>query len=477
MYSLFRYKLPALWLTLTVALSGLRCDATSSDPLRVSENGRFLVRADGKPFFYLGDAAYMLFYNLTDPEIADYLKDRAAKGFTVIEAGLTRGIQQLPTVHGERTFQARKGKPKADDFSRPNEAFFLHVDRAVAVAAKLGLHVTLFPIWDKLLEDLTEDEARIYGEFLGRRYKEQPVIWSLVGDVAPRGHEAVMRSLAAGLLAGHGGTQLMTFKPRGGASSSTGFHHDPWLSFNSIQGSHAWYRPPENPRPTLIARDYARQPAKPTMDSESGFENIPEGLSRRGTRSMWAKVPVEERFKTHDVRRVAYWTVFAGGCGFTYGANGVYQFTKASLDYSQRWDPGMEWREALNLPGASQMIWLRRLLESRPFLTRVPDQTLIASPNSENEGPDHIQATRDESGSYAFVYLAFGQPVSIALEKLSGATLAATWFNPCTGASAPISTFAKSGVREFVPPSRGIDHDWVLVLDDAEKQFPAPGQP
>ena len=32
--------------------------------LKVSENKRFLVTADGKPFFYLGDTAWELFHRL-----------------------------------------------------------------------------------------------------------------------------------------------------------------------------------------------------------------------------------------------------------------------------------------------------------------------------------------------------------------------------------------------------------------------------
>jgi uncharacterized protein DUF4038 len=33
--------------------------------LKVSDNKRFLVQEDGKPFFYLGDTAWELFHRLT----------------------------------------------------------------------------------------------------------------------------------------------------------------------------------------------------------------------------------------------------------------------------------------------------------------------------------------------------------------------------------------------------------------------------
>src|SRR5215216_4273947 len=54
--------------------------------LKVSENRRFLVREDGSPFFYLGDTAWELFHRLNRDEADEYLRDRAARGFTVIQA-------------------------------------------------------------------------------------------------------------------------------------------------------------------------------------------------------------------------------------------------------------------------------------------------------------------------------------------------------------------------------------------------------
>jgi hypothetical protein len=38
-----------------------------------------------------------------------------------------------------------------------------------------------------------------------------------------------------------------------------------------------------------------------------------------------------------------------------------------------------------------------------------------------------------------------------------------------------IGTFPNGGEREFIPPSKGEMLDWVLVLDDASKNYPEPG--
>ena len=54
--------------------------------LRVAANCRYLEYDDGTPFFYLGDTAWGLFGRLNREEAQYYLSNRAAKGFTVIQA-------------------------------------------------------------------------------------------------------------------------------------------------------------------------------------------------------------------------------------------------------------------------------------------------------------------------------------------------------------------------------------------------------
>ena len=58
---------------------------------------------------------------------------------------------------------------------------------------------------------------------------------------------------------------------------------------------------------------------------------------------------------------------------------------------------------------------------------------------------------------------------------IKGAKVKAWWFNPRDGTAKAISEFANTGEREFTPPDKGEMIDWVLVLDDAAKKYPAPG--
>jgi len=62
-------------------------------------------------------------------------------------------------------------------------------------------------------------------------------------------------------------------------------------------------------------------------------------------------------------------------------------------------DGGLPWQESMKLPGSSQMQYVRKLIESRPMLVRIPDQSMLVS--DANATTDRQQATRASDGSYA----------------------------------------------------------------------------
>jgi hypothetical protein len=430
--------------------------------IRVSDNHRFLVHEDGTPFFYLGDTAWALFQRLDRAEADRYLEDRVAKGFSVIQ------ITALSEFDGLRVPNPYGDLPLHDgDPLRPNDAYFRHVDYVVEKAASLGLVVGMLPTWgDKVgpikwgvgPEIFTSENARGYGAFLGERYRDQPLIWILGGDrtAETARHKAIWRALAEGLKSGDGGRHLMTYHPMGVYSSSSFFHEEPWLDFNMLQSSHeVWDRDNYN----WIWKDYDLVPTKPCMDSEPNYEDMPV-----------AGRPEHGYYAAYDARKAAYWALFAGAHGHTYGANGVFQFSKSAEP--DRFGSRRPWNEAIALPGATQMGYARRLIESRPFLKRIPDPRLLVSPPG--QGTDHTRATRGIDGSYAFVYSASGKPFSLDLRRLSGSRIRASWFDPRVGTATSFDSFPTGATHEFRPPTHGPDNDWVLVLDDEAAGFEAP---
>lgn len=439
--------------------------------LRISANRRFLIKEDGSPFFYLGDTAWLLYHRLTHEEVAAYLRARAQQGFTVIQTSLLGERQGLtePNRYGHRPLED-------DDPDRPNEAYLRHVDYVVDRAESLGLYIALAPAWGIYVVGgtpsypaprlFTADSARRYGEFLGARYRHKSnVIWLVGGDREPVrdgvDYSDVWRALADGLRTGGQGTHLMTFHPPGGGrSSSLWFHQDEWLDFNMMQTGP---RRRDWPNYETIARDYALTPTKPAMDGEPGYERAYAG-----------RQPEDGRYTDYDVRKFAYWALFAGAHGHTYGCLEIWQFYVPDIPGRLPFNGAeLPWQEAVPLPGALQMRHVRRLLESRPFLVRVPDQSIVLS--DAGSGTDRIQATRGADGSYALLYSAAGSPFTVDLGKLSGSRARAWWFDPRRGTASALGEFPTAAPKEFVPPSSGPGNDWVLVLDAAARQFPVPG--
>ncbi len=434
--------------------------------LKVSPNRRFLTHADGTPFFYLGDTAWELLHRCTLDETERYLADRAAKRFTVIQTVVLAELDGLHTPNRNGDLPLLD-----DDPTRPNESYFAHVDAVVNLAGSLGLHVGLLPTWgDKWNqkwgvgpEIFTPENAHAYGAYLGRRYAEAPIIWILGGDrpIESEQHLLILRAMAAGLREGDGGRHLMTMHTWGPHATSEYVHDEAWLEFHTCQSGHA--RNSANWR--FIEADYARTPIRPCMDAEPGYEDMADNIRNLdgGYLDDW------------DARKALYWSLFAGAHGHTYGCNPVWQM----------WVPGREqvifarrpWYEAMHLPGSGQMQYARALLESRPFLSRIPDQSVIAS--DPGTGTQHIRATRDGDGRYAFVYVPSGAitgagEIEVNLTNLAGDQVAAWWYDPRTGAARRIGVLPKRSPMAFTVPQGG--PDWILVLDDAGCAFPPPGR-
>ncbi|GAA0934071.1 glycoside hydrolase family 140 protein [Pseudonocardia zijingensis] len=422
-------------------------------PLRVSDDGRYFVHEDGTPFFWLADTAWSIFVNLDRAEVERYLDARAQQGFTVIQA-----VAVFPQAGGPGP--NRYGHdPLADGLTPavapgPDDDYWDHVDFVVAAAAQRGLRIGLLPVWaDKQVGKLvTTSNARAYGEFLGARYGRN-VVWIMGGDHGADGVEDVWRRLAEGVAVGVNGGEdytglLMTYHPRGDQTSAEWFHGDGWLSFNMLQGGHC--RRWDNLL-GLIEGNWAQTPPKPFLDGESIYEDHP---------ICWKP---EDGFATEaDVRRNAYWSVFGGAAGHTYGHHAVWQFLTEDREASL--GARGTWTAALDFPAGKQMRHVRALVESRPYLTRVPDQSIVAAGD--------VRATRDAGGSYLMAYTVDGEPFALDTTGLSGPALRAWWFDPRTGTATDAGPAQRGPSIEFAPPERV---DFVLVVDDAARGFAPPG--
>jgi len=479
-------KVKSQLLCLAAALFSLNGNSGDLPRLKISDNRRFLVTETGRPFFWLGDTAWELFHRLDRAEAELYLKDRAACGFNVILAVALAELDGL-TVPNRRGHLPLLDRDPARPDVKPGPAndYWDFVDEVLDLAAAQGLYVGFLPTWGKYVTSSPFDgkvdgifnvaNAEAYGRFLGERLRKRSnVIWILGGDKAPSTPEAVAiwRAMARGIALGVAGREdydavLMTYHTSGPGHVSDYLHDEAWLGFTSVQSSHgdlveSW---------RFIEKHWNRHPIKPVIDLESSYpglliraEWLPPALRalHRSTRPA-----------TDDhARRAAYWAVFAGAFGHTYGHNSVWQMYEPPREAVL--EARVSWREALAAPSAIQMGHLRHLIESRPMLERVPDQSLLVG--GAGEGPAHRRATRGRN--YAMIYSPDGAPFTVRLGVITGARLRASWFNPRTGETTFLEVLENRGERAFDPPGApAVGNDWVLVLEDAGESANARPRP
>lgn len=433
--------------------------------LKVSENKRFLVYEDNAPFIYLGDTAWELFHRLNREEAEFYLKNRAQKGFTVIQAVIIAERNGLtePNPYGNL--------PLIDkDPAKPNPAYFEHVDYIVNLAEKLNLFIGMLPTWgrywsynDPAQVIFNPANARSFGQFLGKRYKDKPIIWILGGDhnIHLEKEREIIDAMALGLREGDEGRHLITFHPRGPGFSSDYFHQATWLDFNMYQSSHGAH---DHDNGLYAEHDYALSPPKPTLDGEPRYETIHAGFYFSG-------MNYQDRFNDDDCRQAAYWSLLAGACGHTYGHNSIWQMYAPGREPA--FGPIIPWNLALDHPGAFQMGLIRNLFESRPFQKLQPYQAMIK--DGPATGGAKIRAALATDGSFVFIYSPYGEKFTIDKSVIKAKRTTEIWFDPRYGFAYRLHTPDTGGIQTYTPPTSGKGSDWILIIENTELNYPLPG--
>lgn len=425
--------------------------------LQVSPDGHFLQHADGTPFFYLADTAWMLANKLTEAEARRLFEDRAAKSFTAIQAVVFRDMFEVntPNAFGVRPF-AGEAELRA---AQLNPRWIEYVVRLTNVAAEYGLVMAWLPTWgDKwneisnsagpviMDEHLAEAYCRCLSDALGEC---ENVIWVLAGDspIRTQAHANIVRAMAQGVRAGASRDRLISIHPAGGASSAI-FHAEAWLDINTMQSGHARLNAPTY---RAIEAFYRTSPAKPCLDIEPNYEGMPVGFGRQNG------IEPEQRafFDDYDVRRSLYRSVLAGAAGFTYGCDSVRQIYRPG-DRCHAWDGrGIRtWSEALDAPGSSQLQLLKRLLLERSYFTRMPAQELLQTgPHGDGADPvAHTAVARCSEGGYIMVYVPIRQMLAVDTSILPAQRLRVCVYDPEACVCRRSWETDNDGVFRYIPP-------------------------
>jgi len=427
--------------------------------LKVSEDKRYIVTEDNEPFFWLGGTAWELIHRLNREEIDLYMGDRSKKGYTVIQTVI------LAEIDGLNTPDAYGDKPLiGNDPEKINEQYFELVDYVVEKAGELGMYVGLLPSWgDKFNLKwgvgpviFTPQNAEIYGEILARRYKKHNnIIWILGGDRVPENddHYAIIRAMAKGIRKVDN-LHLMTYHPVGGQIASNYFKDDKWLDIDMFQSGHS----SEAREYAYVAESRDSKVTRPVINGEARYENIPDRF--------WSD-KYYGWLDDADVRVSAYWSMIAGAAGYTYGCNDIWQMYAITRDPVIQARTG--WQAALDLPGSSQMKYMREVFQILPWQKMEPDQSLILNNNPEDESYSLSAIGTDRQ--FMVAYTPTGKPVKAVLSKIDSEKVKAYWFNPRSGQVKYIGDYETKVPHEFKPWSGGRGSDFLLILISEDLPF------
>lgn len=424
--------------------------------LTVSADGHFLAFEDSTPFFWSGETSWAIHQNLSREDIIMYLDDTKTNGFNVIQVMTVNiwALNDMKNFYGDKPYIE-------NDVTRINPPYWELLGWTIDQAAERGLYVLLVYGTPGRADNhgpvtKTPAEAYKYGNAVGAFFPGKPnLIWCNGIDVNPDDTSRVgpmgidgWHAMAEGITDGVTGVDtfdgeadwsatLMTYHTRGSFSSSMFFHDAKWLDFNATQLG----LPGEHNLIGKINSDFHRTPAKPVVNIEPWYESKTRKTS-----------PVDD----YEMRAQGYQSIFAGACGYTYGNQIIFYFDS----------PGEAkiWREALDTPGRTQMIYLKKLFKIFDISKCKPSDSFVKSPQIKTTIFSYIPTLLSKTGEFALVYLPANIKISVDLTLLSPKNLKYTWYNTQNGEFTESVEIQAKSIHDFEPPSGFISKDCVLCI-------------
>lgn len=462
--SSFKRIIAAILLFMPILFCNAKEKPWDHGALTVSANRLYLQHADGTPFFWLADTGWLLPQRLDRDEADYYLAQTAEAGFNVVQVQVLNAVPSV-NCYGRLSHTDGWNMPAAP--ASGDYGYWEHLDYIIDSAARHGIYIGMVCIWGGLVKSglMDEEQAKAYGEFLARRYGNRPnIVWMIGGDIQGDVKHDVWDTLARTIKANAPG-HLMTFHPRGRTTSARWWADAPWIDFHTFQSGHRRYGqrmgnkdypiPDNTEEDSWMYVDSVRKyaPVRPVLDSEPSYEGIPQGLHSTDE-PLWTDL---------DVRRYAYWSVFAGACGHTYGHNNIMQFARPGVAGAYFADgEAKPWYKALRDPGRCQMKYLRQLMLAFPYFGRVADQSIVIG---NGERYERLAATRGDD--YLMVYNHTGRPMTLDLTRISGKEKKVWLMNPADGTLRYVGRTSEKTYRYTPQP----DADLVLIATDSAAPY------
>ena len=441
---------------------------------KLSIDGHYFKDSNNKPFFYTADTAWEMYHKLDEKEAMFYLKNRAKKGFNVIQSVVLAELNGLvvPNSNGDVPFS------NIDELI-PNENYFDHVISLTKIANNLGLYMVVLPTWgcywysgkDAFGDPkLNKQNSFRYGKYLSNKLEGLDIIWMIGGDrsVQSKDDYDTNEQMAKGIKAGKSGDKLMTFHGPGGVDTKEELKNPDWLEFITHQTGHCGLF---HPLWKKIEKDFNDPNIKPVLDSEPCYEGHP--VMRDDS---WEIANTAGRFTDYEVRRASYWSVFAGAAGITYGNYSIWQFRDDEKDEKSTYpsavsgykgDISPSWHELIDQPASYQIPKIKLLLDSLyKSSLRVPDKSLIVSNNAPYQ--NHCLALKSTLDAWIAIYIPTQQSIKIDISSVQNDCVV-SWFDPRIGFKIDIpNPLIFENHLSITTPSPG--EDWVLIVEKNMKE-------
>ena len=430
--------------------------------LKMGPQNRYFTYADGTPFFWLGDTHWTFVTEERwdesncpkyDSQFRACVDKRVQQKFTVYESNFRDGPSDfwLFGRYDEYLVQTEHGFLPNIPFLQSNP------DPKMQYIADVGLVNAVGFSWNDAIHAGGTERYVLLAKYLVARYGAYPVLWTLGGEVPGYGFSGkdstgAWREVALETEKWDTYQHLMTFHQAAARPFLDLYAGESWYDFALTQGAHgdfAFYD-------TMYSEFREKHPAIPLVEGEVLYEGATS--NEQFTRVI-----------TPEMMRYVAWTCFqTGGCGYTYGCNGVWEL---------QWEAGvggigwgdMAWWDGLELPGANQLTLMREFYEAHNWWKLKPIQGLVSSFGF--GGGKGYMATADDEMRTVVVYFSLKASKLCSIKGLSAKSYTAQWFNPETGEYTLIDADARpvNNAWSTPMPARGkgfsrVIHDQVLVL-------------